>query len=129
MRLTFLNTPVNTGALCQLQRRGRTLSVVVVEVSAASHVAPVYPNSAEAPRCYGRGPGAVSLAQKRRAWIAWAYRVMGGAPRGADDHGEWELARRLWINANLNLLPDTGRRKTHGGGGARARRKARRAVS
>jgi len=66
---------INSGALVQLQVSGdKVVGARVVEASAAAHVGPRYPYSAEAPRI--SGPMPCSEYKARRIWQAWVEDVI-----------------------------------------------------
>ncbi len=74
----------NSGALLQLSWRRTPMGVMVydaecVEASAASHVGPAYPRSAEAIRV----PATWSCARREREWRDWVRSVVEANEEGA----------------------------------------------
>lgn len=114
-----LYPPVNTGALVQVKRSGSTIHLDIVEVSAASHVSPVYTMAQEAPRIYG---DRVSMRDVRWAWLMWiAEMICDPDSRDRDDlegvemlhyaygnatQSEKERALRTFIVERLDRIPE-----------------------
>ncbi|MDI6872115.1 MAG: hypothetical protein QME79_12380 [Bacillota bacterium] len=86
---------VNSGALVQLNPED--LTIEVVEASAASHVSPPYPLSAEAPRVYGD----YGDHDAEDAWLEWVAGVLhAGIP-------QYFRPRREWLSACAGIIART----------------------
>ena len=107
-KLNVFDLPINSGALVQLRRRGGELFTVTVAPSAAAHVSPRYPYSAEAPRVVG----AYFRCDYRRAWLEWVAHRIGWDESMLDWRcyrtRDREAAVRRYIRDHYQDVPDRG---------------------